>query len=126
MVIIMCKLVKIKVGDQNIMVADIKEKYIYNIADATQKCRYIDKIVLFGSSTMDRCKETSDIDIAVFGSASKGKALTSKSYKDFAGQLYSFDDYNQGYDILYFKSGKNYTESIMNDIEKGEVIYVKK
>ena len=126
MVIIMCKLVKIKVGDQNIMVADIKEKYIYNIADAAQKCRYIDKIVLFGSSTMDRCKETSDIDIAVFGSASKGKALTSKSYKDFAGQLYSFDDYNQGYDILYFKSGKNYTESIMNDIEKGEVIYVKK
>ncbi|MBO4846652.1 MAG: nucleotidyltransferase domain-containing protein [Lachnospiraceae bacterium] len=122
----MCKLVKIKVGDQNIMVADIKEKYIYNIADAAQKCRYIDKIVLFGSSTMDRCKETSDIDIAVFGSASKGKALTSKSYKDFAGQLYSFDDYNQGYDILYFKSGKNYTESIMNDIEKGEVIYVKK
>ena len=122
----MCKLVKIKVGDQNIMVADIKEKYIYNIADAAQKCRYIDKIVLFGSSTMDRCKETSDIDIAVFGSASKGKALTSKSYKDFAGQLYSFDDYNQGYDILYFKSGKNYTESVMNDIEKGEVIYVKK
>ena len=121
----MCKVVNIRVGNRDIRVADIKKKYIYNIADAAQKCGYIDKIILFGSSTMDRCKETSDIDLAVFGSASKGKALTSKSYKDFASQLYAFDDFGQGYDILYFKTGKKYTERIMNDIENGEVIYVK-
>ncbi len=121
----MCKIINIKIGNRIIKVADIKEKYIYNIADAAKKCRYIDRIVLFGSSTMERCKESSDIDIAVFGSASKGKALTSKSYRDFAGQLYEFDDYNQSYDILYFKSGKTYSESIMNDIENGEVIYVR-
>ena len=121
----MCKIVNIKIGNRNIRVADIKKKYIYNIVNAAQKCRYIDRIVLFGSSTMERCKETSDIDIAVFGSASKSKALTSKSYRDFAGQLYAFDDYSQGYDILYFKTGKSYTENIMNEIENGEVIYVK-
>ena len=121
----MCKVVNIRVGNRDIRVADIKKKYIYNIADAAQKCGYIDKIILFGSSTMDRCKETSDIDLAVFGSASKGKALTSKSYKDFASQLYAFDDFGQGYDILYFKTGKKYTERIMNDVENGEVIYVK-
>ena len=121
----MCKIINIKIGNRIIKVADIKEKYIYNIADAAKKCRYIDRIVLFGSSTMERCKESSDIDIAVFGSASKGKALTSKSYRYFAGQLYEFDDYNQSYDILYFKSGKAYNESIMSDIENGEVIYVR-
>ena len=43
---------------------------------------------------MERYKESSDIDIAVFGSAAKGKALTSKSYRDFAGQIYAFDDYH--------------------------------
>ena len=86
---------------------------------------YIDRVILFGSSIIERCKESSDIDIAVFGSASKGKALTSKSYREFAGQLYAFDDYNQGYDILYFKSGKDYAGGIMDDIESGEVIYAR-
>ena len=75
---------------------------------------------------MERCKESSDIDIAVFGSASKGKALTSKSYKEFAGQLYAFDDYCQGYDILYFKTGTQNIGNIMNDIKNGEVIYARK
>ncbi len=48
-----------------------------------------------------------------------------KSMLAFAGQLYAFDDYNQGYDILYFKSGKDYSGGIMNDIESGEVIYAR-
>ncbi|MCR5655514.1 MAG: nucleotidyltransferase domain-containing protein [Lachnospiraceae bacterium] len=121
----MCNIINIKVGDRNVRVADIKQKYIYNIADAAKKCRYIDRIVLFGSSTMERCKESSDIDIAVFGSAPKGRALTSKSFIDFAGQLYAFDDYSQAYDILYFKTGTHNNASIMNDIENGEVIYVR-
>ncbi len=121
----MCKVIKMKIGDRDIRVADIKKKYIMNIVDAAQKCSYIDCVILFGSSIMERCKESSDIDIAVFGSASKGKALTSKSYREFAGQLYAFDDYNQGYDILYFKSGKDYSGGIMNDIESGEVIYAR-
>ena len=121
----MCKVVNMKIGDRDIRVADIKKKYISNIVDAAEKCSYIDRVILFGSSTMERCRESSDIDIAVFGSASKGKALTSKSYREFAGQLYAFDNYNQSYDILYFKSGNNYAGGIMNDIESGEVIYAR-
>ena len=121
----MCKLINIKIGNLNIKVADIKESYIYNIVDAAKKCKYIDKIVLFGSSTMERCKESSDIDIAVFGSVSKGKALTSKSYRDFVGQLYKYDNFSQNYDILYFKSSNVYHSNIMMDIDKGEIIYVK-
>ena len=121
----MCRVVKMKIGDRSIKVAEIKKKYIHNIIDAASKCSYIDRVILFGSSTMERCTESSDIDIAVFGSVSKGRALTSRSYRDFAGQLYAFDDYNQGYDILYFKSGKNYTDRIVNDIEKGEVLYAR-
>ena len=121
----MCEIVKVRIGDRDIKVADIKKKYINNIADAAQKCSYIDRVVLFGSSIMERCRESSDIDIAVFGSAPKSKALTSKSFKDFAGQLYAYDDFNQSYDILYFKTGSRKMGNIMNDIENGEVIYAR-
>ena len=36
--------------------------YMKNIADAARGCEYIDRVILFGSSTRDTCKEESDID----------------------------------------------------------------
>lgn len=122
----MCKLVEIKVGDKKIKVANIKQKYMGNIADAAKDCDYIDRIVVFGSSIQTRCKEDSDIDLAVFGNVSKGKCLTSKKYEDFLKKVVSFDDFNQGYDILYFKTGQRNLNAIMDDIENGELLYESK
>ena len=121
----MCKLVTLKIGKQNIRVADIKKKYISNIATCAEKCDLIDKIILFGSCTKDSCSEDSDIDIAVFGNQSKGKCLTSAKFMKFADDLAAFDDFNQAYDILYFKTGKEDDSLIMDEISRGEVLYVK-
>ena len=119
----MCKLTTINIDNKQIRVADIKEKYMTNIVDAAKKCDLIDRVVLFGSSIESRCEETSDIDIAVFGVQTPSKALTSKKYERFARQLYAFDDHAQGYDILYFKSGTKKDTPIMQNIERGEVLY---
>ena len=120
---IMCKIVKLKLNDREVRVADIKKDCIRNIVDAARKCRYIDRIVLFGSSLEDRCTNDSDVDIAVFGSIPKTRCLTSKEYKEFTHQLYRFDDYSQSYDILYFKTGSSDNSFIRQEINKGAVIY---
>ena len=119
----MCKIVNLKLNDREIRVADVKKECIRNIADAAEKCRYIDRIVRFGSSLEDRCTNESDVDIAVFGNISKSRCLTSKEYKNFTHQLYRFDDYSQNYDILYFKTGSANNSFIRQEIEKGAVIY---
>lgn len=121
----MCKVITITVGDKTVNVAEIKTKYIQNIADAAADCDLIDKIILFGSSLSGSCKENSDIDLAVFGNQAKGRALTSTGYRKFLDRLSSYDDYNQTYDVLYFKTGGNHKSFIMNDIEKGEVLYAR-
>ncbi len=122
----MCKVVKMKIGDRSIRVADIKKKYIRNIVDAASQCDLIDRIVLFGSSVRDSCKEGSDIDLAIFGNQTEYRALRSKKYDRFTSQIYSFDDSGQSYDLLYFVSGKQYRGLIMDDIENGELIYARR
>ena len=119
----MCKVVVMNVDNRKIRVADIKKKYMNNIIDAAKKCDLIDKVILFGSSIEDRCKESSDIDIAVFGNQIRSKALSSKKYERFARQLFAYNDFEQDYDILYFKSGTPIKSLIMDDIQKGEVLY---
>lgn len=122
----MCRVVKMKIGDRNIRVAEIKKKYIRNIVDAASQCDFIDRIVLFGSSVRDSCKEESDIDLAIFGNQTEYRALRSKKYDRFTSQIYSFDDSGQSYDLLYFVSGKQYRGLIMDDIENGELIYARR
>ena len=122
----MCKVKIMNIGDREIRVADLKQKYIYNIIDAAEKCDLIDRIVLFGSGIEERCREESDIDLAVFGNLSRTKALSSKKYERFARQLYSFDDHQQAYDILYFKNGKNENSLILDNVRNGEIIYERK
>lgn len=119
----MCTVTTMSVGNRVFKVADIKQKYISNIIDAASKCDIIDRVVLFGSCIDERCLESSDIDIAVFGSQVPSRALVSKKYKSFARQLYAFDDFSQDYDILYFKTGSKNKSLIMTDIDKGEVLY---
>ena len=119
----MCKVVTMDVDNRKIRVADIKKKYVDNIIDAAKKCDIIEKVILFGSSIEDRCQESSDIDIAVFGKQIRSKALSSKKYERFSRQLYAFNDFKQDYDILYFKSGTKNRSLIMDDIQRGEVLY---
>lgn len=119
----MCKVVTMNVDNRKIRVADIKKKYVNNIIDAAKKCDIIERVILFGSSIEDRCKENSDIDIAVFGKQIRSKALASKKYERFARQLFAFNNFEQDYDILYFKSGTKSKSVIMDDIQRGEVLY---
>lgn len=121
----MCRVVNMNIGSRKVRVADIKQDFISNIVDAARKCDIIDRVLLFGSSIEERCREASDIDIAVFGNQTRSKALSSKKYESFARQLYSFRDHEQAYDILYFKTGGNNRGRILEDIEKGELLYAR-
>lgn len=121
----MCQVTTMKVGDRTFQAAEIKQKYIVNIVNAASECTLIEKIILFGSSIESRCRQDSDIDIAVFGNETEYKALRSGEYAGFTDQIYKFDDSGQAYDILYFVSGKKYEDPIMNDIQNGELIYAR-
>lgn len=121
----MCKVLPMKVGTRQIRVAEIKQKYIRNIIDAARECDLIDRVVLFGSSLQERCRDTSDIDNAVFGNQPRSRALTSKKYERFARQLYSFDNHTQAYDILYFRSGSDDSNPILHEISRGVELYVR-
>lgn len=121
----MCKVTEMKLNGRSFKAADIKQKYIANVVDAAGKCELIDRIMLFGSSTESRCTEESDIDLAIFGNRSEYKALRSKQYDRFTDQIYKFDDSGQAYDLLYFESGKQYRNGIMDDVQNGELIYAR-
>lgn len=113
------------IGSRQIHVAEIKQKYIRNIIDAASQCDLIDRIVLFGSSLQECCRDSSDIDIAVFGNQPRSRALTSKKYDRFARQLYDFDNHAQTYDILYFRSNSNESSPILHEISRGEELYAR-
>lgn len=121
----MCRVLPMNIGTRQIQVAEIKQKYIRNIIDAAGQCDLIDRVVLFGSSLQERCMDSSDIDIAVFGNLPRSRALTSKKYERFARQLYAFDDHAQAYDILYFRSGTDNSDPVLREISKGEELYVR-
>ena len=87
-----------------------------------QKAKNITKIILFGSSIEKRCTENSDIDIAVFGSLQKSKYIDSKEFRAFKSGLFSFD-WDQDYDVLYFRDNTEYQDAIMDDINNGVEIY---
>ena len=120
----MGKTIIMKTQDRDIRVADIKSDYIGNIISSVSLCPNINKIVLFGSAIGEGCIDHSDIDIAVFGSKAKSQMFASKGYKDFIHSIVSYGG-AQDYDILYFDDRKSYDDSIMSDIQRGEVLYLK-
>ena len=119
----MCNIIEYNAGGRIIHIADIKKEYIDNIINAAGDCDYIDKVVLFGSCLEDRCKEDSDIDLAIFGNVSRGKCLTSNIYEEFLTRVFAYNNYCQAYDILYFKTGEKNNSSIIADINRGEILY---
>lgn len=115
----MCKLVKFGFDKY---IADIKLSHVKNISEQARKTKNINKIILFGSSIDERCTENSDIDIAVFGSLPKSRYIDSKEFRVFKSALFKFD-WDQDYDVLYFKDDTVYHDAIMDDINKGVEIY---
>lgn len=115
----MCKMVPLENGR---LVADIKYRHIRNISREARKCKNISRIILFGSSTEERCTKRSDIDIAVFGKQTKTKYLRSREYMKFRHNLFQYD-MDQDYDILYFEDGKRNNDQIMEEINKGVELY---
>lgn len=121
----MCKLVNINTNFGTVCkVADIKKDYISNILTVASGCSDIEQIVLFGSSLEERCKDVSDIDIAIFGNKSETRFIKSKQFEKFERALYRFGEF-QDYDILYFQNGNIMEEKIMEEVRAGAVIYKK-
>ena len=117
----MCQLAELSEGKY---VADIKLPYIQNIIEQAKKCPNISRIMLFGSALETRCREDSDIDIAVFGEKTQARYLQSKEFLNFNDQVFSYNGIlNQDYDVLYFKNHSKQKAAIMNDIENGLEIY---
>ena len=115
----MCKMVPFE-GDKQ--VADIKLHHIRNIVDQASAAKNINRIMLFGSATEERCSDRSDIDIAVFGNMTKSSYLKSKEFKAFQDAIFRFD-FAQDYDILYFSDRQPHSDPILNDIFTGTEIY---
>lgn len=111
-----------------IQVSELKKKYIVNIIKSANACKFIDKIILFGSCLEERCNEYSDIDIAVFGDRTQSQMYKLASYRKFSEGVCSYDIGDlQSYDIFYFKEGdeKNNNSELMKNILSGRVIYRK-
>lgn len=125
----MCKMTKIKTNfNEEINVADIKHKHISNIIKHAENCKSIAEIILFGSSTEERCTSSSDIDIAIISDKTVTELDKLSSFKKFIYNIYSFDT-TQEYDRLYFKSYDEIEKNKKNVpickeiIQKGKRIY---
>ena len=120
----MAKLISLKANGRTVRVADIKKEYIKNIIKCAEQCQEISRIILFGSSTGERCNKHSDVDIAVFGNVSKSAMYKKKSYNRFLDLVYGYD-LGQDYDVLYFSNAGKNKSAILSDIEKGVILYEK-
>ena len=119
----MCKVTTINVDDRKVHIAELKLPAVKNIIEVVRQNDLFDKVILFGSATGDRCKEDSDIDIAVFGTEPTYQMLRSKKYLDFTNAVRGFGDGRQSYDILYFKTGTKDNRFFIDEVGKGEVLY---
>ncbi len=123
----MCKLVSMDTNfGTKIDVADIKKKFIENIISSATECDKIESIILFGSALEDRCKNTSDIDIAIISSVTRSRLFASAAYKEFTNRIYDLEK-EQDYDILQFNSKQALEKKkdfvCQEILNKGQTIY---
>ena len=123
----MCKLVSMDTNfGTKIDVADIKKKYIENIISSAAGCDKIDSIILFGSALEERCKNTSDIDIAIISTVTRSRLFASATYKEFTNRVYDLEK-EQDYDILQFNSKQALEKKkdfvCQEILNKGQIIY---
>ena len=125
----MCELVSIDTNyGEKVMVAAIKHDEITNIIKSASLCKNIDMLILFGSSLTKRCKDDSDIDIAVISKYTVYRLCKLKSFHVFIENIYSYS-HEQSYDFLYYKSYDDVvhwaeSELVSSEIlNKGKIIY---
>lgn len=118
----MCKLVEVEVKNKIIKIADIKRRYIENIIECAKEYAFVDRVVLFGSCLNENCKELSDVDIAIFGNKSEAQCYRLKAYAELLNKIHGYE-LEQSYDILYFKTGKEYSDAVFEEIKEGVVLY---
>ncbi len=122
------KVIENNIGQQ-LYVADIKADTIKKIIEYASLCNKIDYIYLFGSSLEERCKQNSDIDIALILNVVRSRLFRDKGFNLFINKLYSIDS-KQDYDRLYFKSLEELQsrdEIVCKEIiNKGKIIYKRK
>lgn len=124
----MCKLVPIKTNyGEEVLVADIKKDFIEKIIRSAENCPIIDKIMLFGSSITNRCKEGSDVDFAVFSTMSENDWLLDERGDFFIDALYADDIENnlsfQDIDMIYVDSNIRSNSLLSKEIDNGIKIY---
>lgn len=71
------KVLLMDIGSRQICIVENKRKIDRNINDAARYCDLIDHVALFGSSVQERYRDSSDIDIVIFGNQPRLCALTS-------------------------------------------------
>lgn len=123
----MCKLVRIKTNrNKYVRVAAHKKDCIKGIIRIAGDCDYIEQIIVFGSSVENRCRKTSDIDLAIVSNIPGSRLYRSASYRQFKRQLYALSD-TQMYDVLQFYSRaaieKSKDQVCRDIISKGIVVY---
>lgn len=125
----MCKLVPLKTNfGTKVEVADVKKDFIENIIIEAQKCKQISAIILFGSALEERCKNSSDIDIAIISQQTINSLCRNKGFSRFVEAVYSMD-FSQAYDRIYFRSieeieqKKDIVPICKELLDKGKVIY---
>ena len=113
---------------ENIKVSSLKIDTIKKISRIASMCDNILAIIVFGSSVEDRCRDTSDIDMAIISDIPTSRLFMKKQFKQFTQRLYSIDT-QQEYDFLYFnglEAVSNRKEAVCRDIvNKGVYIYRK-
>lgn len=125
----MCRLVDLKTNmGTTVKVADIKLPCIDNMVKQARHCGCISEIILFGSALEKRCREDSDIDIAIISRYTVNKLSGNKEFSKFMESVYDYD-FMQEYDRLYFSSleeiEKNrFKSDICNELMmNGKIVY---
>lgn len=93
---------KIRINSHEIMVNELKADHIRNIARVARLLNFIKRVVIFGSSVREDCREDSDIDVFVITDMNAQYAM--RTLEDAVRKY----DESQEYDFIYRKKFKNY------------------
>lgn len=110
-------------GD-TVFVADIKLNFIKELVRSASRVPSIEKIILFGSCIREDCRESSDIDFAVYVQ-DKDAWLISDDVKCFTHPLYAYD-IDQEFDMVVRGTGEDCSSSLQKSISRGILLYVKR
>lgn len=113
---------------ETVYISELKKDYINNIIYEASLCKYIDSVILFGSSLEEICTEDSDVDYVIITKKSVTALTGIKEYEKFKTNTWLFN-IKQDYDCLDYRSIETIKKSksdVCKEIEaKGKVIYTR-